>query len=144
MRERRMNVKRTMRQFVAMAIVATSLLGAASGWAQILGFPAPMDVRFIGTIQPFAENQEGGLNTLIVYIDSQKLLFNVSEVYTEQGRDPAGLLLSHIWPQELYFSGPARRLAPIKDTANLGKQFTIEGFLYIGDHSFDVMAVKVG
>jgi hypothetical protein len=113
-------------------------------WGQITGFAAPMDVRFVGTIQPFAENQEGGLNTLIIYIDSQKLLFNVSEVYTQQGRDPVGLLLSHIWPQELYFSGPAQRLAPIKDAANLGKKFTIEGFLFAGDNSFAVMAVKVG
>jgi hypothetical protein len=84
------------------------------------------------------------LNTLIVYIDSQKLLFNVSEVYTQQGRDPAGLLLSHIWPQELHFSGPARRLEPIKNSANMGKQFTIEGFLFTGDNMFSVMAVKVG
>src|SRR5262245_66131492 len=139
-----MNMKRRVRQLVTIAIVAASLLGVVSGWVQILGFPAPMDVRFIGTIQPFSESQEGGLNTLIVYIDSQKLLFNVSEVYTQQGRDPVGLLLSHIWPQELYFSGPARRLAPIKDAANLGKRFTIEGFLFAGDNSFAVMAVKVG
>src|SRR5262245_12285708 len=137
-------MKRSMGQFVTIAVVAASLLGVARGWAQITGFAAPMDVRFIGTIQPFAENKEGGLNTLIVYIDSQKLLFNVSEVYTQQGRDPVGLLLSHIWPQELYFSGPARRLAPIKDAANLGTRFGIEGFLVAGDNSFAVMAVKVG
>ena len=137
-------MKRNVRQFVTIAVVAASLLGVARVWAQITGFAAPMDVRFIGTIQPFVENKEGGLNTLIVYIDSQKLLFNVTEVYTQQGRDPTGLLLSHIWPQELYFSGPARRLEPIKNSANLGKRFTIEGFLFTGDNSFTVMAVKVG
>ena len=135
-------MKWSVRQFVTIVVVTASLLGAARAWTQITGFAAPMDVRFIGTIQPFAENKEGALNTLIVYIDSQKLLFNVSEVYTELGQDPVGLLLSHIWPQELYFSGPARRLAPIKDTANLGKRFTIEGFLFTGDNSLAVMAVK--
>jgi hypothetical protein len=127
-----------------MAVVAAALLGVATVWAQILNLAAPMDVRFVGTMQPFAESQAGGLNTLTIYIDSQKLLFNVSEVYTQQGRDPVGLLLNHIWPPELYFSGPAQRLAPIKDAANLGKKFTIEGFLYAGDNLFTVMAVKVG
>ena len=137
-------MKRSVRQFVVIAVVAASLLGVAGVWAQIIGFAAPLNVRFVGTMQPFAESKEGGLNTLIVYIDSQKLLFNVTEVYTQEGRDPVGLLLNHIWPPELHFSGPAQRLEPIKNAANLGKRFTIEGFLFIGDNMFSVMAVKVG
>jgi hypothetical protein len=137
-------MKQSVRQFVAIAVVATALLGAARVWAQTMNIPGPMSVRFVGTIQPFAEKKESDLNILIVYVDSQKLMFNVTEVYTNGQRDPTGLLLSHIWPQELYFSGPARRLEPIKNSANLGKRFTIEGFLFIGDNMLSVMAVKVG
>jgi hypothetical protein len=50
----------SVRQLVAITVVAASLLGVARVGAQTLGFAAPMDVRFVGTIQPFAENQEGG------------------------------------------------------------------------------------
>ena len=137
-------MKRSVRQFVAIVAVAASLLGVARVWAQSMNIPGPTSVRFVGTIQPFAEKKESDLNTLIVYVDSQKLMFNVTEVYTNGMRDPTGLLLSHIWPQELYLSGPARRLEPFKNSANLGKRFTIEGFLFVADNMLAVMAVKVG
>jgi hypothetical protein len=63
-----------------------------------MGLAQPMNVRFVGTFAPFEAQKGGGLNTLTVYVGDQKLLFNVSEVYTREGRDPVGLLLDHIFP----------------------------------------------
>jgi hypothetical protein len=141
--ERRASMKQSVRRLVAIAVMTASLLGVARAWAQLVTLPGPTSVSFVGTIQPFAEKKEGDLDTLIIYIDGEKLLFNVTEVYTEAGRDPVGLLLSHIFPPELYLSGPAKRLEPIKDSANLGKRFTIQGFLFVSDNMLAVMAVKV-
>ena len=133
----------------ATAMTLGLVLGLALVWAtlapaQLMGLVQPMNVRFVGTFAPFEAQKEGGLNTLTVYVGDQKLLFNVSEVYTQEGRDPVGLLLDHIFPPQLYFSGAPQRLKPLTESTTIGKRVTVEGFLYVGDNLFTVMAVKVG
>jgi hypothetical protein len=137
-------MQRQMRQLAIVVTAALMVVGITSAWAQVMGLSAPLNTRFVGTFEAFDEKKEGGLNMLTVYIEKQKFLFNVSEVYTQYERDPVGLVLKYIDPPELYFSGNPHRLTPLTDSANLGKKITIEGFLYAGENLFTVMAVKVG
>jgi hypothetical protein len=137
-------MKQNARQLVAVVAVALSLVGATAAWAQLMGLAAPLNARFVGTFEAYDVQKAGGLNTLTVYIEKEELLFNVAEIYTTEGRDPAGMILSHLFPPQLYFSGVPHRLDPLKDSANRGKKITVEGFLYFGDNLFTVMAVKIG
>ena len=132
----------TLKRSVVAAAMVTSLLGATLASAQIMGLAGPLSVRFVGTFEPFDEKKEGDINTLTVFVEDQKWLFHVTRVDTTTGTDPGMMLLSHLFPPQLHFSGPPHRLEVLNRPANKGKQFTLEGWLYIADNMFHIAAVR--
>jgi len=97
-----------------------------------------------GTLQPFTEQDSQGLNTLTVTIaDKQKWLFKVDRVDTVTGTDPGLMLLSEIFPPELYIRGSTNNMAVLEEPTVAGKTVTLQGFLYIADRNFYVGNVSV-
>jgi len=97
-----------------------------------------------GTLQPFNEHESHGLNTLTVTIDGkQKWLFNVNRVDTVTEAQPGLMLLNEIFPPELSLRGSTSDIALLEEPSVVGKQVTLQGFLYIADRTFYVGNVNV-
>jgi hypothetical protein len=128
-------------RLISVAVLA-SILTASVASAQTMGLAAPLVVRFVGTFTAYDEKRMGDLDTLTMHVDGQKWLFKVQSVNTQAGNDPGMMLLNHLFPPELYFIGPERRLEPFKSPKIAGKRFTIEGFLYIADNQLYISAAR--
>jgi hypothetical protein len=127
--------------------ITAFVLSLGFAWVSASIFPphlsGPPVVRFVGTFQPFSEQGAGGLNTLTVFVQNQKWLFQVNRVDTVTGSDPGMMLLNYIFPPQLRFFGPPNRIAPLENPEIAGKQVTLEGFLYIPDRTFYVASANI-
>lgn len=127
---------------IATALLVILLLGLVKvAEAQTMGLGAPMTVRFTGTFSPWEKDTPGGPETLTVTVEDEKLFFHVMDVSSYEGSDPTMMLIQHIFPPVLEFLGPKHRLDPVAG-ATKGQKFAVEGWLYAGDNTFYVAAVK--
>ena len=136
----------TWRQTLAMLVAVGAIFGASGGVCSAASsiFRSPLVVTMSGTLQPFTEQDSHGLNTLTVTIaDKQKWLFKVDRVDTVTGTDPGLMLLSEIFPPELYIRGSTNNMALLEEPTVAGKTVTLQGFLYIADRNFYVGDVSV-
>ena len=136
----------TWRQTLAMIVAVGAIFGASGGVCSAAPsiFRSPLVVTMSGTLQPFTEQDSHGLNTLTVTIaDKQKWLFKVDRVDTVTGTDPGLMLLSEIFPPELYIRGSTNNMALLEEPTVAGKTVTLQGFLYIADRNFYVGDVSV-
>ena len=136
----------TGRQTLAMIVAVGALLGAFGRVCQAVSpiLRPPLVVTMSGTLQPFHEQENHGLNTLTVTIaDKQKWLFSVNRVDTVTGTDPGVMLLSEIFPPELRIMGSTHDMAVLEQPTVAGKTITLQGFLYIADRNFYVGEVSV-
>ena len=136
----------TWRQTLAMLVAVGTIFGASGGVCPAASsiFRSPLVVTMSGTLQPFTEQDSHGLNTLTVTIaDKQKWLFKVDRVDTVTGTDPGLMLLSEIFPPELYIRGSTNNMAVLEEPTVAGKTVTLQGFLYIADRNFYVGDVSV-
>ena len=136
----------TWRQTLAMIVALGAIFGASGGVCSAASsiFRSPLVVTMSGTLQPFTEQDSHGLNTLTVTIaDKQKWLFKVDRVDTVTGTDPGLMLLSEIFPPELYIRGSTNNMALLEEPTVAGKTVTLQGFLYIADRNFYVGDVSV-
>ena len=136
----------TWRQTLAMIVAIGAIFGASGGVCSAASsiFRSPLVVTMSGTLQPFTEQDSHGLNTLTVTIaDKQKWLFKVDRVDTVTGTDPGLMLLSEIFPPELYIRGSTNNMALLEEPTVAGKTVTLQGFLYIADRNFYVGDVSV-
>ena len=130
------------RQCLVLTIALIAILEASIASAQLQARGQPLLVRFTGTFQPFDEKAAGNLNTLTVSYQKRQWLFHVERVNVLGGRDPGTLLLSRIFPPRLSLSAPSQFLEPLGASESLGKQFTLEGLLYLKTRRFNVTTVK--
>jgi len=121
----------------------------AVGGVAIFGFTAQLrarvralQVRFVGTFQPFEKKAAGNLHTLTVIYKKHQWLFHVERVNVMGARDPGTMFLSRIAPPRLSFVGPPHLVEPLGSPENVGKRFTLEGLLYLQHRSFHVSTVK--
>ena len=135
----------TRRQTIALLVAIVAVLGPKVVFAQILSpYGAQPVVRMSGTLQSFDEKESHGLNTLTVTIeDKQKLLFRVNRVDTLTGSDPGMMLLNYIFPPELRLMGATSTVAQLAQPDMVGKQVSLQGFLYIEDRNFYVAEVNI-
>jgi len=134
---------RTRQPLIGVAAFIASMSATIAYSSLFPRFAGPPVVRFIGAFQEFNEKAAGNLNTLTVTIGNQKWLFQVSRVDTITGSDPGMMILNNIFPPELHFFGPPDRLAPLEKPDIVGKQVSLEGFLYISDRTFYVATANI-
>ncbi|MBI3800622.1 MAG: hypothetical protein HY268_27045 [Deltaproteobacteria bacterium] len=132
----------TLRQYLGLITAVVVILSALVTSAQPRGRGQPLIVRFTGTFQPFDQKAAGNLNTLTLSYQKRQWLFHVDRVNVLNGRDPGTLLLKNIVPPRLSLSGPAQLLEPLGTPESPGKQFTLEGMLYLRNRRFNVTTVK--
>jgi hypothetical protein len=121
-----------------MASVASARrLGVPNGESP---FIVPPMVRLTGTLVPVKEQQNGGLDTLKVWIKDQEWAFKLTDVKTLSGTDYGAMLLNKLFPREVRFMGPEDVLRSIEEEAAAGKSLVVEGRLYIADRNFFVTA----
>ena len=130
------------KQHLVLITALTMTLFAAPASAQLRGRGQPLSVRFTGTFQSFDEKATGNLNTLTLSYQERQWLFRIDRVNVLSGRDPGTLLLKNIVPPRLSLSSPAQLLEPLGTPESLGKQFTLEGMLYLRNRRFNVTTVK--
>jgi len=136
----------TWRQTLTMVVAVGTLFGAFARVCQAVPglLRSPQVVTMSGTLQPFNEHESHGLNTLTVTIDGkQKWLFNVNRVDTVTEAQPGLMLLNEIFPPELSLRGSTSDIALLEEPSVVGKQVTLQGFLYIADRTFYVGNVNV-
>jgi len=130
------------KQQLVLITALTATLFTAPASAQLRARGQPLIVRFTGTFQPFDQKAAGNLNTLTLSYQKRQWLFHVDRVNVLNGRDPGTLLLKNIVPPRLSLSGPAQLLEPLGTPESPGKQFTLEGMLYLRNRRFNVTTVK--
>ncbi|HJY80380.1 MAG TPA: hypothetical protein VKK81_04785 [Candidatus Binatia bacterium] len=138
-----MNSNMVSRWTVVIAAGLMSMVGTSTAFAQARARSRPLHVRFVGTFQPFDEKTAGDLHTLTVSYDKAQWLFRVTRVNViGGGTDPGTMLLNRIFPPRLSLGGPPALLDSLKNPENMGKQFTLEGLLYVTNKRFQVSSMK--
>jgi hypothetical protein len=127
------------RRAVICAAVGVAIFGFT---AQLRARLRGLQVRFVGTFQPFDKKAAGNLHTLTVSYKKHQWLFHVERVNVMGARDPGTMFLSRIAPPRLSFVGPPRLVEPLGSPENVGKRFTLEGLLYLPHRSFHVSTVR--
>ena len=127
------------RRAVIFAIGGGAIFGLT---AQLHARLRPLQVRFVGTFQPFDKKAAGNLHTLTVSYKQHQWLFHVERVNVTGAKDSGTMFLRHISPPRLSLSGSSQFLEPLGSSENMGKRFTLEGLLYLPHRSLHVATVK--
>ena len=98
-------------------------------------------VTLVGTILPL--NEKGELNTFVLWNKAEKWNFEVTRGDSIDGGLPSVLeMLNGINPPEIHIFGNKKAIDVLTKSAKVGKQFAIEGILYVADGVILVDSVK--
>jgi hypothetical protein len=123
------------------------LFPSSSALAQVgTGLPSfrqPPQVRIIGTLAPLDDKQPSKIKTLTVYVKGKSWKLRIQEITALTATTQSGWgLLKNLLPPKLHLVGADELLLPLAAETIAGKQLTIEGRLYVGEHQLLVSDVQ--
>jgi hypothetical protein len=111
--------------------------------AGLPNFRQPPQVRIIGTLAPLNDKQPSKVKTLTVHIKGKSWKLRIQEITALTATTQSGWgLLKNLLPPKLRFIGADELLLPLAVETIAGKQLTIEGRLYVGEHQLFVSDVQ--
>lgn len=113
--------------FLAALLVLGSIICAAPAFAE-------PKVSMIGTI--LAPGEKGGVNAYVLWTQAKKWHFNITKIdaIDAMSDGPDGWSVLHeVSPNQINMVGNKKLLQGFSDAATPGKQFQIDGILYVAD-----------
>lgn len=126
--------------YLCLSLPSSALAQVGTG---LPNFRQPPQVRIIGTLAPLDDKQPSKVKTLTVYVKGKSWKLRIQEITALTATTQSGwALLKNLLPPKLRFIGADELLLPLAAETIAGKQLTIEGRLYVGDHQLFVSAVQ--
>jgi hypothetical protein len=113
--------------FLATLLVLGSVICAAPAFAE-------PKISMTGTI--LAPGEKGGVNAYVLWTQAQKWHFNITKISAIDAgaTSPDGRLILHeVSPNQINIVGNKKIIQAFADAATPGKQFQIDGILYVAD-----------
>ncbi|WAC07744.1 MAG: hypothetical protein OS130_00660 [Thermodesulfobacteriota bacterium] len=140
-------------KFISIAIVV-SVLWSLAGFEQMNahgddGFGRPIiagigvsRINFVGTFYPLEEKKNlWGMHTVTVKVKDKELLFSIKKAEDLTGKLDQFKILELIWPSVLIFRGTDKVIDPLLKPDIFGKQFSLDGVLYVSNNVYQVFSV---
>ncbi len=113
--------------FLAALLVLGSIICATQAFAEA-------KVSMVGAI--LAPGEKGGVNAYVLWTQAKKWHFNITKIdaINALGTSPDGWSILHeVSPNQINIVGNKKLLKDFADAATPGKQFQIDGVLYVAD-----------
>ena len=98
---------------------------------------AESNVTLVGTILPL--NEKGELKAFVLWNKAEKWNFEVTRCDDVDGGPE---ILNEITPPKIHIFGNKKAIDAFTKSAKVGKQFAIEGILYVADGAMLVDSIK--
>ena len=132
--EKRFNKKLSVFGFLAIISIFVGIMCFTQAYAE-------PRVTLVGTILPL--NEKGELNAFVLWNKAEKWNFEVTKgVSLDGGLASVSEALNEIIPPKIHIFGNKKAIDAFTKSAKVGKQFAIEGILYVADGAMLVDSVK--
>jgi hypothetical protein len=99
-------------------------------------------VQFVGTFYPPEQKENAAyMNTFTVRVKNKELLFSIKSAKELDGNKTDSEIFKNIWPPILTFQGPDNLIASLLNPDIAGKEFAVQGALYVSDRILQVNSI---